>query len=185
MIQKVSSGQTFTDILNLCCDLDLKHSYPIFPQHTLTLNTVILFFHSTLWFIMLYYQIKFGCKLTSSLEDTTAIAIFWLYKPSLWPWHWTPQTNFSAWPFWLMMLHKPYQVWRQNVPWFRGYHPDKQSLTFLTYAVTLTLNAAIPFFHKTLWLMMPYYQTEFGCKRTNNLKDIVGIVTFWLYKYKP
>ena len=26
--------QTFTNILNLCCDLDLEHSNPIFPQNT-------------------------------------------------------------------------------------------------------------------------------------------------------
>ena len=28
------SGQTFTDILNLHCDVDLEHSNPIFPQDT-------------------------------------------------------------------------------------------------------------------------------------------------------
>ena len=45
---------------------------------------------------MIYYQTKFGCKRTSSLEDTVEIVIFWLYKPSLWPWHWRQITNFSA-----------------------------------------------------------------------------------------
>ena len=60
------------------------------------LNTVILFLHRTLPLLMLYYQSKFGCKPTSSLEATTEIVIFWLYKPSLWPWHWTQWTNFSA-----------------------------------------------------------------------------------------
>ena len=34
VIPKISSGQTFTDILNLCCDLDLKRSNLIFPQDT-------------------------------------------------------------------------------------------------------------------------------------------------------
>ena len=29
--EKISSGQTFTDILNLRCDLDLERSNPIFP----------------------------------------------------------------------------------------------------------------------------------------------------------
>ena len=88
----------------------------------LTLNTVIPFFHRTLQLMMLYYQTKFGCKptsslegtteivifwyqtkfvckLTSTLEDTTEIVIFWLYKPLLWPWHWTQWINFSAWHF--------------------------------------------------------------------------------------
>ena len=32
MIQKISSGQTFTNILNLRCDLDVESSNPIFPQ---------------------------------------------------------------------------------------------------------------------------------------------------------
>ena len=99
--------QTFTNILNLRCDLDLTYSNPIFPQNTpaydaslstqvwlqidqqftrykrnshilivyaltvtLTLNTVNQFFCKTLWLMMLYYQTRFGCKLTSSLEDT-------------------------------------------------------------------------------------------------------------------
>ena len=63
---------------------------------TLTLNTVIPFFHRTLQLMMLYYQTKFGCKPTSSWKDTTEIVIVWLYKPSLWPWHWTQWTTFSA-----------------------------------------------------------------------------------------
>ena len=46
---------------------------------------------------MMYYQTKFGRNLTSSLEDTTETVIFWLYKPLLWPWHWTQWTNFPAW----------------------------------------------------------------------------------------
>ena len=53
VIQKISSGQTFTDILNLCCDLDLKRSNPIFTR--------------TLQLMILYYQTMFGCKPTSSL----------------------------------------------------------------------------------------------------------------------
>ena len=67
---------------------------------SLTLTTRIpFFFHRTPWLMMLYYQTKFGCKPTSCLEDTTEIVIFWLYKLSLWPWHWTQWTNFSAWHF--------------------------------------------------------------------------------------
>ena len=30
VVQKILSGQTFTDILNLCCDLDLESSTPPF-----------------------------------------------------------------------------------------------------------------------------------------------------------
>ena len=45
---------TNTDILNHC-DLDLECSTPIF--------------HRTLQLMIQYYQTKFGCKWTSSLED--------------------------------------------------------------------------------------------------------------------
>ena len=40
VIQKISSGQIFTDIFNLCCDLDLKCSNPISPQDTLAYDAV-------------------------------------------------------------------------------------------------------------------------------------------------
>ena len=79
VIQKILSRQTFTDILNLRCDLDLERSNPIFPKDTPD------------------YQTKFGYKPTSSWKDTTEIVIFWLYKPSPWPWLWTQWNIFSAW----------------------------------------------------------------------------------------
>ena len=41
VILKISSGQTFTDILNLRCDLDLKRSTPIFPQDTPACDAVL------------------------------------------------------------------------------------------------------------------------------------------------
>ena len=81
--QIMSSGQTFTDILNLRC--------------TLTLNAVIPFSHRTLQLMILYYQTKFGCKRTSNFEDTAEIVMVLLCKPSLWPSHWTQWTSFSAW----------------------------------------------------------------------------------------
>ena len=52
------------------------------------------------------------------------------------------------------------------------------TLTFSTFAVTLTLNAVIPFFHRTLLLMMLYYQTKFGCKPTSCLEDKTEVVIF-------
>ena len=71
-----------------------KHSLTFWTfTVTLTLHAVIPIFQ----LMMLYYQTKFGCKLTSSLEDTTETVIFLLYKPSLQPWHWTQWTNFSTW----------------------------------------------------------------------------------------
>ena len=41
VIQKISSGQIFTDIFNLRCDLDLERSDPIFPQDTMAYNAVL------------------------------------------------------------------------------------------------------------------------------------------------
>ena len=68
MVKKISSGQTFTSILSLHCDLDLEHSTTIFPR--------------TLWLMMLYYQIKFVSKRTSSLEDIAEIVLYFDYmKP--------------------------------------------------------------------------------------------------------
>ena len=64
---------------------------------TLSFNAVIPIFNRTLWLMMLYYQTKIGCKPASSLEDTTEIVTFGLYKPTLWPWCWKQRTNYSAW----------------------------------------------------------------------------------------
>ena len=74
VVQKMSSRQTVTNILNHSCDLDLECSNPIF--------------HRTLQLTILHYQIKFGCEQTSSLADMVKIVIFWLDKPSWWPWQW-------------------------------------------------------------------------------------------------
>ena len=38
--QKISSGQAFTNIINLHCDLDLECSNPMFPQDTLAYDAV-------------------------------------------------------------------------------------------------------------------------------------------------
>ena len=48
---------------------------------------------------------------------------------------------------------------------------QSDTLTFLTFAVTLILNIVILFFHRTLWLMMLYYQTKFGCNLTSCSED--------------
>ena len=39
--EKISSAQTFTDILNVGCDLDLERSNPIFPQDTPDYDAVL------------------------------------------------------------------------------------------------------------------------------------------------
>ena len=45
--------------------------------------------------------------------------------------------------------------------------------------MTSTLYAAIQFFfHRTLWLMMMYYQTKFGCHGINSSENTVERVIF-------
>ena len=63
VVQKTASVQTFTDILNLRCDLDLERSNQFF-------------FHRTLRLMILFYQTKFGRKRSSSLEDMVQVVIF-------------------------------------------------------------------------------------------------------------
>ena len=78
-IHKISSKLTSIEIFNLGCDIDLEHSNPIF-----LLDKVFLF-------MMFYRQIEFGYKRVISLELINNIVdtiIFWLYKPTLWPWPW-------------------------------------------------------------------------------------------------
>ena len=41
MVQKISAGETFTDISNLFCDLGLEYSNPIFAQNTPAYNVVL------------------------------------------------------------------------------------------------------------------------------------------------
>ena len=74
LIQKTSSGQTFTDILNLCCDLDLECINPIFPQNTLAYDAVL---PNQIW---LQRDMQFR-----RYSENSQI---WLYKPLLWPWYW-------------------------------------------------------------------------------------------------
>ena len=153
MIQKISSGQTFTGILNLSCDLDLKCSNPIFPQGTPAYDAVL--------------PTQFGCKLTGSFEDTPEIVIVLSYKASLWPWHWKQWTNFSAWHSgWWYCISIPGLVTKCSVA-----QKISSRQTFLTFTVTLTLNKVIQFFHWTLQLLMLYYQTKLCCQQTSSLED--------------
>ena len=105
MVQKISSRQTFTDIFNLCCDLDLEHSYPIFPQDTLVYNAVL---SDQVW---LQTDQQFGRYSRNSpihcdldIEDS---------EPSFLP-DTLPHDN-----------TQPYQVCLKMVGWFRQYCLDK------------------------------------------------------------
>ena len=87
-VQKISSRQLFTDILNLCCDFDLECSNPFF------------FFFSIGCSGLRCCTIK--PRLVAMDQQfrryIVDIVIFWLCKPALWPWHWRQWTKFFAWP---------------------------------------------------------------------------------------
>ena len=85
--------QTFTNILNLCCDLNLEHSNPIFPQGTPAYDGVL---SNQVWLQTDKHFRRYSKK----------IVIFWLYKPLLWPWPWRQQQqNVCHMKLRLMMLH--------------------------------------------------------------------------------
>ena len=89
--QQISSGQTFTDILNLRCDLDLEHSNSIFQQDILAYGAVLW---NQAWLQADQQFRRYNGNIT-----------WWLYKPSLLLRHWTQWTNFCM-TLWLIMLHK-------------------------------------------------------------------------------
>ena len=61
-VQKILSTQTFTNILNFCCDLDLECSNPLSSQDTLAYDDI--------------RQTKFACRRINSSEDTVERVIF-------------------------------------------------------------------------------------------------------------
>jgi len=67
-VNTISFGQTVIEILNVCCDLDLEHSNPIFSLDTLAAG--------------IYHQKKFGCKIIINSEDIVKTVILSLHKPS-------------------------------------------------------------------------------------------------------
>ena len=75
---------TNTDILALHCDLDFEYSNPFF-------------FYKTLWLMMMYHQIKFGCHGINSSEERVERVMFWSYEPFQWPWPWKSKQFFPAW----------------------------------------------------------------------------------------
>ena len=60
---------------------------------TLTVNTVIPSFHARLCLMMLQYHTKSGSKTVSRPEDIIQANIHYNFKPLLWPWTWTQQSN--------------------------------------------------------------------------------------------
>ena len=123
----------------------------------------------------LYFQTKFGCRRTGSLEDITEIVIFWLYKLSLWPWHWTQWTTVSARHSGLWCcISTPGLVTKCSV--VQKISSGQIFTNILNLRCHLDLERSNPIFHRTLWFIILYYQTKFGCKQASSLEDIVKIV---------
>ena len=95
---------------------------------------------------------------------------------------WLSRYFLNHWTFYYQTWYDDPSPRSQKVKWFRKYWLEKHSLTFWVFAVTLTLNTAIQFLRKTLWLMIMYYQTTFGSKSISSSKHTVEIVTFWSYE---
>ena len=134
--EEISSRWTFTGILNLFCDLDLDY------------NRAIQSFHKTIHLMIMCHQTKFSCKrisgsvniLKSHILITLSLTVTLTLKTA----------NRSFWKtIWLKMVHHHASLVVKKVQWFRRYYPDKHSLTFWNFVVTLTLNTTIQFLHKT------------------------------------
>ena len=83
--EKISSGQKFTDILNLRCGLDLECSNPLFQQDTPAYDAVL---PNPVWL-----------QMTSSLEDITEIVALTVTLTL------NTVNQFFCMTLWLIMLH--------------------------------------------------------------------------------
>ena len=165
MVQKILSGQTFTNISSLRCDLDLQRSNPIFPHDTLAYDAVL---SNKVW-LQIDQQFRRYSKNNHILiiQALTVTSILKIVNQSFRMTHC------------LMIIH---HLTKFGKKWLSGSGDTEQTqsdtLTLSTFAVTLTLNAIIPFFHRTLPLMMLYYQTKFGCKLISCFQATTEIVIF-------
>ena len=72
---------------------------------------------------------------------------------------------------------KQYQVWKQNVCGLEDI--IWTNINILTLHCDLHLECSnLFFFHTTLWAMMMYHQTKFGCQGINSSENIVERVLF-------
>ena len=70
-----------------------------------------------------------------------------------------------------MQTAPPYKAWLQKVKSLRRYCPEKHSVMFRTF--TVTLSTAKQSFHNTHWLMVMHHHTKFGYKRSSSSEDTV------------
>ena len=116
----------------------------------------------------MYYHTKLETKRISSLKDTVEIVISCLYGLLQWP-----DFENSKSIFLYNTAHanaSRYQVWKQNVWWFRRYHLDKHYNFDPSLWPWPWMQQSI-LFHRTLWFRMMYHQTKFGCQGFNSSEN--------------
>ena len=124
--EKISSAQTFTDILNVGCDLDLERSNPIFPQDTPDYDAVL---SNQVWWQTNQQFRRYNRY--SHIFIIQALAVTLTFKKV---------NQFFCMTLWLMMLHN---------------HTSFGNKMFVVQKIfCVTLIAAMPFFHRTLWYMI-------------------------------
>ena len=90
--EKMSSRWTFTEKLNLFCDLDLDH------------NRAIQSFHKTIHLMMMYHQTKFSCKKISSSDHMLKSDILIILSLTVTLTLKTANQSFRK-TIWLIMMH--------------------------------------------------------------------------------
>ena len=73
-----------------------------------------------------------------------------------------------------------YQVWKQNVWWFRIYYLDRHC-HFDLYC-DLDLDCSNPIFHRTLWLIMLHHHIQLGSKMFCGSDDTIGTNMHWHFE---
>ena len=116
-LRKISSRQTFTEILSLSCETDRDRDRAIQSFHkwigsaVLKIYYKVIFwlyvpslwlcpwrhkpiFWKTIWPMMMHPHTKFGSKRFSDSEDIVWTNVYWHFEILLWPWRWIQQFNF-------------------------------------------------------------------------------------------
>ena len=149
---------------------------------TLTLNTTLQFLHQAIQNIMVYQPITSGCKKSRLVQYIWEKQTYSVMSP-----HCDLELEDDV----PMFSHdsfahddtSSYQVWLQKVQQLRRYGLDENSMTFLTFAVTLSTKQWSNLFTRQLSLRWCVIKPKFSCKRVSSSEDKAEshILTFWAF----